>query len=336
MLPLYGQTTMNFTKEDFLDTHQRITPYIHRTPVMTSETINRMSGAQVYFKCENFQKMGAFKMRGAMNAIMRLTDEQRAKGVATHSSGNFAQAVSLSAKKMGVKAHIVMPSNSPAVKKAAVRDYGGQITECRPTLQAREEMVQQVMDRTGASFLHPYNDYDVILGQGTATLELIDEVADLDYIIPPVGGGGLASGAALVAHLFQPTIKVVGGEPKGADDAWRSLNQEALFLQTNPQTIADGLRTNLGDKTFAVLNQYMERIILVEEQEIIEALKLMLERMKIVAEPSGAVPLAALLKEQDAFKGKKVGIIISGGNVDLKQLGQLFCQCPYQDNVAAL
>lgn len=313
-----------FSKQHFFETHQRIKPFIHRTPILTSTTIDQMSGAKVYFKCDNFQKMGAFKMRGATNAILQLMDEQRAKGVATHSSGNFAQAVSLAAKNLGVKAYIVMPSNSPAVKKAAVKDYGGEITECIPTLQAREDTVQKVMERTGATFLHPYNDYDVILGQGTATLELMEEVPGLDYIIPPVGGGGLSAGAALAAHLFSPMTKVIGAEPHGADDAWKSLDKNEIVLQTNPQTIADGLRTNLGDKTFSLLNRYMERIILVEEKEIIDALRLMMERMKIVVEPSGAVPLAALLKEPNNFSGKKIGIIISGGNVDLKQLGKLF------------
>ncbi len=315
---------MHLTKQDFLETQQRIAPYIHRTPVLTSETINRLSGAKVYFKCENFQKMGAFKMRGATNAILQLTDEQRAKGVATHSSGNFAQAVSLAAKKLDVKAYIVMPSNSPSVKKAAVKGYGGEITECIPTLQAREDTVAKVIAKTGATFLHPYNDYDVILGQGTATMELIEEVPGLDFIIPPVGGGGLSAGAALAAHFFSPGTKTVGAEPHGADDAWKSLNQGEIFLQTNPQTIADGLRTNLGDKTFGILKEYMERIILVEEEEIVEAMRLTMERIKIVIEPSGAVPLAALLKERDVFTGKKVGLVISGGNVDLGQLGELF------------
>ncbi len=315
---------MKLTKQDFLDTHQRILPFIHRTPILTCETINRMSSAEVYFKCENFQKMGAFKMRGATNAILQLSDEQRAKGVATHSSGNFAQAVSLAAKKLDVKAYIVMPSNSPEVKKAAVRGYGGEITECAPTLQAREDTVQEVMARTGATFLHPYNDWDVIAGQGTATLELIEEVPELDVIIPPVGGGGLSAGAALAAHFFSPKTKVIGAEPHGADDAWKSLKQKKIVLQTNPQTIADGLRTNLGEKTFEVLSNYVERIILVEEEEIINALRLMMERMKIVVEPSGAVPLAALMKEKNVFTGKKIGVLISGGNIDLKQLGQLF------------
>ncbi|MEO1261342.1 MAG: pyridoxal-phosphate dependent enzyme [Bacteroidota bacterium] len=324
------------TRQEFLDTHQRIKSYIHRTPVMTSETINRMSGAEVYFKCENFQKMGAFKMRGAINAILGLTDEQRAKGVATHSSGNFAQAVSLSARNLETKAYIVMPSNSPEVKKAAVRDYGGEITECIPTLQAREDTCQEVMARTGATFLHPYNDWAVVAGQGTATMELLEEVPELDYMIPPVGGGGLSAGAALAAHYFGKNIKTIGAEPHGADDAWKSLEKGEIVLQTQPQTIADGLRTNLGDITFSVLHQYLERIILVEEQEIVDALRLMFERMKIVVEPSGAVPLAALLKEKETFKGKKVGILISGGNVDLKVLGRLFCDCPFQDNGGTL
>ncbi len=315
---------MHLTQQDFLDTHRRIGPYIHRTPVLTSETVNRMSGAEVYFKCENFQKMGAFKIRGATNAILQLTDGQRAKGVATHSSGNFAQAVSLAAKKLGVKAYIVMPSNSPEVKKAAVRGYGGTITECVPTLQAREDTVAQVIAKTGATFLHPYNDYDVILGQGTATVELLEEVPDLDYIIAPVGGGGLSAGAALAAHFFSPSTKVIGAEPHGANDAWKSLNRGEIVLQTNPQTIADGLRTNLGDKTFGILKQFMERIILVEEQETIDAMRLVMERMKIVIEPSGAVPLAALLKEREVFSSKKVGLVISGGNVDIGQLGALF------------
>ena len=283
-----------------------------------------MSGAEVYFKCENFQKMGAFKMRGAANAILQLTEDQRAKGVATHSSGNFAQAVALAAKNLGVKAYIVMPSNSPEVKKAAVRDYGGEITECIPTLQAREDTVAEVMKKTGATFLHPYNDWDVIAGQGTATMELLEEIPDLDAIIPPVGGGGLSGGTALAAHFFSPKTTVIGAEPHGADDAWKSLGAGKIFLQTNPDTIADGLRTNLGDKTFAVLSRHLERIILVEEQEIIDALRLLMERMKIVVEPSGAVPLAALMREKAAFAGRKVGIIISGGNVDLKQLGHLF------------
>ncbi len=315
---------MPYTKEALLETHRRIQPYIHRTPVMTSETLNRMAGAELFFKCDNFQKMGAFKMRGAANAILCLSEEARSKGVATHSSGNFAQALALSAKMLGVKAYIVMPSNSPAVKKAAVRDYGGEIIECVPTLQAREDTLQAVVERTGATFLHPYNQEEVILGQGTAALELLEDVPDLDYLLAPVGGGGLIGGTALAARFFSPKTKVVAGEPFGADDAWQSKQAGQLIPQTDPQTIADGLRTSLGDKTFPLIRDYVEKIIRVEEREIIEALRLLMERMKIVAEPSCAVPLAAVLKEKESFRGKRAGIIISGGNVDLKMLGELF------------
>jgi threonine dehydratase len=311
-------------KEELLATYERIRPYIHRTPVMTSQTIDRMSGATVFFKCDNFQKMGAFKMRGAANAILRLPEAARQKGVATHSSGNFAQALALSAKLLGVKAYIVMPSNSPQVKKAAVEDYGGEIIECVPTLQAREDTLRQVVQRTGATFIHPYNDHDVILGQATAAMELLEDVPGLDCLIAPVGGGGLLAGTALAARLFSPPTKVFAAEPLAADDAWQSLKAGYIVPQTNPQTIADGLRTSLGDKTFPLIRDLVEKIIRVEEQEIVSALRLLVERMKLVVEPSGAVPLAALLKEQATFGGKRVGIILSGGNVDLKMLGAVF------------
>jgi threonine dehydratase len=311
-------------KEELLATYERIRPYIHRTPVMTSQTIDRMSGATVIFKCDNFQKMGAFKMRGAANAILRLPEAARQKGVATHSSGNFAQALALSAKLLGVKAYIVMPSNSPQVKKAAVEDYGGEIIECVPTLQAREDTLRRVVQRTGATFIHPYNDHDVILGQATAAMELLEDVPGLDCLIAPVGGGGLLAGTALAARLFSPPTKVFAAEPLAADDAWQSLQAGYIVPQTNPQTIADGLRTSLGDKTFPLIRDLVEKIIRVEEQEIVSALRLLMERMKLVVEPSGAVPLAALLKEQATFGGKRVGIILSGGNVDLKMLGAVF------------
>ncbi|MBI5913863.1 MAG: pyridoxal-phosphate dependent enzyme [Bacteroidetes bacterium] len=307
-----------------LNAHRRIQPYIHRTPVFTCQTIDRMAGAAVFFKCENFQKMGAFKMRGAANAILQLPEAARKKGVATHSSGNFAQALALSAKLLGVRAYIVMPSNSPEVKKAAVRDYGGEIIECEPTLKAREETLQVVVERTGAAFLHPFNDHDVILGQGTAALELLQDVDNLDVIIAPVGGGGLLGGTALAAHHFSPKTKVVAAEPFGADDAWQSKQAGKIVPQTHPQTIADGLRTSLGDQTFPLLRDLVERVIRVEEREIVEALRLLMERMKLVVEPSGAVPLAALLKEKSQFEGQRVGVILSGGNVDLKTLAAFF------------
>jgi len=312
------------TKQALLATHARIAPYIHLTPVLTSSAINTISGASIFFKCENMQKMGAFKMRGGANAILQLTDEQRAKGVATHSSGNFAQAVALGAQKMGIPAFIVMPSNAPEVKKQAVEGYGGEVIECEPNLKARETTLAEVVERTGATPLHPYNHRDVILGQGTSAMELIDEVPNMDYLLAPVGGGGLIAGTALAAHFFSPQTTVIGGEPEGADDAYQSLEAGKIIPQTGPNTIADGLLTSLGDQTFPVIQKHVKRIILVSDKEIVAALRLILERMKIVIEPSCAVPLAAVLKEPDTFKGKKVGIILSGGNVDLKRFGELF------------
>lgn len=268
--------------------------------------------------------MGAFKMRGAANAILQLTEEQRQRGVATHSSGNFAQAMALAAQMLGIPAYIVMPSNSPEVKKAAVRGYGGEIIECEPNLAAREATLAQVVERTGATFVHPFNDGNVIMGQGTAALELLQDVENLDVVIAPVGGGGLISGTALAAHHFSPESKVWAAEPQGANDAWQSKNEGKIVPQTNPQTIADGLRTSLGDKTFPIIRDYVERIVLVEEEEIIGALRLLMERMKIVVEPSGAVALAAVLKEKKVLAGKRVGVILSGGNVDLKALAGFF------------
>ncbi len=302
---------------------QRIFPFIHRTPVLTCQTLDRMSGATLFFKCENFQKMGAFKMRGAANAILQLTEEERRRGVATHSSGNFAQAMALAAQMLGIPAYIVMPANSPEVKKAAVRGYGGEIIECESNLAAREATLAKVVERTGATFVHPFNDGNVIIGQGTAALELLQDIDNLDIIISPVGGGGLLAGTALAAHDFSPDTKVWAGEPAGASDAWESKKAGKLIPQTNPQTIADGLRTSLGDKTFPIIRDHVERVVLVEEDEIIAAMRLLMERMKIVVEPSGAVALAAILKEKDTVAGKRVGIILSGGNVDLKALAAL-------------
>jgi len=311
---------MHISKENLLNTHNRIKPYIHNTPVLSSGLINEIACAQLYFKCENFQKMGAFKMRGALNAVLQLSDEQKRKGVATHSSGNFAQALALSAKLQGIKAYIVMPENAPEVKKKAVKGYGGQVIECEANLEARETTLNKVVEETGATFLHPYNDYQVIQGQGTAAMELIEEHADLDYIITPVGGGGLLAGTALAAYHFSPKTKVIAGEPLGADDAWQSLEKGELIPQTNPQTIADGLLTSLGDKTFPIIRDYVEKIVRVEEDEIVSAMRLIWERMKLIVEPSSAVALAALLKEKEKYQGKKIGIILSGGNVDLGNL----------------
>lgn len=307
-------------KETLLQVHERVKPYIHRTPVLTSDLINDMVKAQVYFKCENFQKMGAFKMRGAANAILSLSKEEQSKGVVTHSSGNFAQALSLAAKKIGVKAYIVMPKNAPQVKKNAVKTYDGEIIECDSNPVARENMAVKVQKETGATFIHPSNDDNVIYGQGTAAMELLEDYPELDYIFSPVGGGGLIAGTALAATFFSNRCKVIGGEPKNADDAYRSLLSGKIEFNEDVNTIADGLRTFLGDRNFPIIKKHVERIITVEEEEIIEAMKLIWERMKIVIEPSSAVPFAALLKNKEDYKNKKIGIIVSGGNVDVGNL----------------
>ncbi len=302
------------------DCHNRIKNYIHRTPVLTSTLLNEISGVRLFFKCENFQRMGAFKMRGAASAILQLSKEQQSKGVVTHSSGNFAQALSLAAKSLGVKAYIVMPSNAPQVKKDAVKGYDGEIIECPPTLEAREQAAALIQKEKGATFLHPSNDMDVILGQGTAAIELLEDHPDLEYIFTPVGGGGLIAGSALAAHHFGNDCKVIGGEPFAVDDAYRSLQSGKIETNTTTNTIADGLKTQLGDVNFPIIQKHVSEIIRVEEDEIIAAMRLIWERMKIIIEPSCAVPFAALLKEKDHFKGKKVGIIFSGGNVDLDNL----------------
>ncbi|WP_299248963.1 pyridoxal-phosphate dependent enzyme [uncultured Aquimarina sp.] len=302
------------------DTAQTIASYIHRTPILTSRLLNDISGADLYFKCENFQRMGAFKMRGATHAILQLSDEQKSKGVVTHSSGNFAQALSLAAKSLGVKAYIVMPSNAPQVKKDAVADYGGHIIECPPTHKDREETANKIQIEKGATFLHPYNDHNVILGQGTAALELLEDYPDLEYIFSPVGGGGLISGTALAAHFYGKNCKVVGGEPFEVDDAYRALQSGILEINETTNTSADGLKMPLGDLTFPIIQKYVSEIIRVDEKEIISAMRLIWERMKIIIEPSCAVPLAALLREKEQFQDKKIGIILSGGNVDLSNL----------------
>lgn len=308
------------THPDLKEVHERIKPYIHHTPVMTSKLLNQISGAELFFKCENFQRMGAFKMRGAANAILQLPEEQQQKGVVTHSSGNFAQAVSLAAKSLGVPAYIVMPSSAPQVKKEAVKSYGGEVTECPPTLEEREKAAEKIINETGATFVHPSNDLEVIYGQGTAAVELLEEHPDLDYVVTPVGGGGLIAGAALAVTQLSETCKTVGAEPFEADDAWRSLQSGQIETNETTDTIADGLKTQLGDKNFPIIQEHVQEIIRVKEPEIIAALQLIWERMKIVVEPSSAVALAGVLREKEKFAGKKVGIIISGGNVDLRKL----------------
>lgn len=307
-------------QKTLIEVHNRIKPFIHNTPVLTSRLLNDIAGTQVFFKCENFQKMGAFKMRGAANAILSLTEEERLKGVVTHSSGNFAQAVALAANQLGVKSYIVMPKNAPQVKKDAVRAYGGEIIESESTPIAREEMADKIQQETGATFLHPSNQDEVIYGNATAAIELLQEHPDLDYILAPVGGGGLIAGTALAAHYFGNNCKVIGGEPSQADDAFRSLQSGKIEFNDTVNTVADGLRTNLGDRNFPIIQKYVERIILVDEDDIIHAMRLIWERLKIIIEPSCAVPFAALLKEREQFKNKTIGIILSGGNVDVKNL----------------
>lgn len=307
-------------KETLIQVHENVKPYIHRTPVLTSELINEMCGCNIFFKCENLQKMGAFKMRGAVNAINNLTPKQKENGVVTHSSGNFAQAVSLAAYNMNVKAYIVMPKNAPQVKKDAVINYKGEIIECESTIKAREEAADRIRKEKKATFIHPSNDDQVILGQGTSAKELLEEHPDLDVILTPVGGGGLLAGTALSAKYFSKKCEVIGAEPENVDDAYRSMQSGKIEFNETANTIADGLRTNLGDRNFPIILKNVNRIIRVSEEEIINAMKLIWERMKLVIEPSSAVPFAALLKEKQNFKNKNVGIILSGGNVDLTNL----------------
>lgn len=302
------------------EAYKRTAPYVHKTPILTSRSLNEMSNSQVFFKCENFQKMGAFKMRGAINAILQLSEEEKSKGVVTHSSGNFAQAVSLAAKNLGIKAYIVMPNNAPQVKKDAVKEYGGIIIESKPTLHSREIEAGKIVKEKGATFLHPSNNLNVILGQGTAAIELLIDKPDLDFILTPVGGGGLIAGTAIAAAYSSKTCKVIGGEPYEVDDAYRSLKSGKIETNNTTNTIADGLRTNLGDINFPIISKHVDKIIRVKEVEIIEAMRLIWERLKIIIEPSSAVPFAALLSEKQHFKNKKVGVIISGGNVDFSNL----------------
>ncbi|MCL5275062.1 MAG: pyridoxal-phosphate dependent enzyme [Chloroflexi bacterium] len=299
---------------------ERIKPYIHRTPVLTSSALNTMCGATLFFKCENLQKVGAFKIRGATNAVFSLTDEEAARGVATHSSGNHAAALALAARWRGIPSYVVMPDNAPSIKRAAVAGYGAQIYPCAPTLAAREERLAEVVAQTGAAFIHPYNDYCVIAGQGTAALELCEEVCDLDFVIAPVGGGGLLSGTALAVQALSPRTQIIGAEPERADDAWRSLQAGHIVPAEHPDTIADGLRTSLGSLTFPIIQKSVAQIVRVSEDAIIDATRKVWERMKIIVEPSGAVPLAAVLSGALDVQGCRVGLILSGGNVDLDHL----------------
>ena len=311
---------MEIKKSDLIDCHNRIKPFIHNTPVLTSNYVNEITGAEVYFKCENFQKMGAFKMRGAANAILRLTDEQKNNGVVTHSSGNHAQAISLAAKKIGIKAYIVMPSNAPEIKKEAVKGYGGELIECESNIEAREAAAKDLVDSKNATFIHPSNNLDVIIGQGTASKELIEQYGSFDHILVPIGGGGLIAGSALSAKYFGDNCSVIGTEPFEVDDAYRSLITGKIETNITTNTIADGLRTQLGDKNFPIILNEVKEIIRITEDEIINSMKLIWQRLKIICEPSCSLPLAGVLKNKHKFKGKKIGIIITGGNIDLDNL----------------
>ncbi len=308
------------TFEDIREAHQRISEYAHRTPVLSSKQVDQKTAGHIFFKCENFQKVGAFKFRGASNAILSLSDEEARNGVATHSSGNHAQALALAAKLRGIPAYVVMPENAPKVKVKAVENYGAEITFCESTLKARETTLEKVVKKTGATFIHPYNDARIIAGQGTAAIELLEDHPDLDIIMAPVGGGGLLSGTALAAKSIKPEIKVIGAEPAQADDAYRSFKEGKLIPVQNPDTIADGLRTSLGELPFSIIQEYVDDIVTVSEDSIVEAMRFVWERLNMIIEASCAVPVAAVFDEKVDIKGKKVGIIITGGNVDLDNL----------------
>jgi threonine dehydratase len=315
---------MKITKATIEAAANRIAPYIHNTPIMTCKSINALYGLDLYFKCENFQKIGAFKIRGGMNASLQLTKEQLEKGVATHSSGNHAQALAFAAKMLGIKAYIVMPESSPQVKVNAVRGYGAEVTICASNQAARESTLEAIVERTGATFIHPYDNDEVITGQATCVKEIIDAIQDVDIVVTPVGGGGLLSGTCLGAHYFKPGLKVYAGEPEGAADAVLSIQSGKVEKAPFVNTIADGLMTTLSERTLEIIKAHVADIILVSEDEIKSALRLVYERMKIIIEPSCAVPLAAVLKNADLFKGKKVGIILTGGNVDLSKFKDWF------------
>ena len=315
---------MKITKASIEAAAIRIAPYIHNTPIMTCKSINALYGLDLYFKCENFQKIGAFKIRGGMNASLQLTKAQLEKGVATHSSGNHAQALAFASKMLGIKAYIVMPESSPQVKVNAVRGYGAEVTICASNQAARESTLQAIVDKTGATFIHPYDNDEVITGQATCVKEIIEAMSDVDIVVTPVGGGGLLSGTCLGAHYFKPGLKVYAGEPEGAADAVLSIQSGKVEKAPFVNTIADGLLTTLSERTLEIIQAHVADILLVSEDEIKAALRLVYERMKIIIEPSCAVPLAAVLKNPDLFKGKKVGIILTGGNVDLSKFKDWF------------
>lgn len=306
--------------QEIAQAHDRIRPFIHRTPILTSESVNEIAGCQLFFKCENFQKIGAFKARGGMNAVFSLPKAQRERGVVTHSSGNHAQAIALAAKIAGVPAYIVMPKTAPEIKKKAVIGYGAEVTFCEPTQQSREKTASNIQEETGATFISPYNDYAVISGQATCAKEFLEDQDNLDALIAPVGGGGLLAGSALSVHYLRPEVRVYAGEPEGAQDTFLSMEAGEHIQVESPKSIADGLLATMGDKNFEIIRALVQEVFPVSDPEIVGAMRLIWERMKIIIEPSCAVPVAAILKNKGVFEGKKVGVILTGGNVDVGKL----------------
>ena len=308
------------TFQDVIDAHERIAPHIHRTPVLTSSYLNELAGCEMFFKCENFQKAGAFKVRGASNAVFGLSEAEAKNGVCTHSSGNHALSLSYAAGRRGIPCNVVMPRTAPEAKKAAVRGYGGIITECEPSTSSREEVFAQVQAQTGGDFIHPYNDPRVIAGQGTCSRELMEQTDGLDMVVAPIGGGGMISGTCLTLSNIAPEVQIIASEPEQADDAARSFKAGHIIADDAPVTIADGLKVPLKDLTWHFVKNHVTDILTASEEEIIEAMKITWQRMKLVMEPSCAVPLATILKNKQVFAGKRVGVVITGGNVDLAKL----------------
>ncbi|MFK8083564.1 MAG: beta-hydroxyaspartate dehydratase BhcB [Granulosicoccus sp.] len=306
--------------DDVREAHERIKPYIHQTPVLTSSYLNELTGAQLFFKCENFQKAGAFKVRGASNAVFSLSDEVAQKGVATHSSGNHALSLSYAAGRRGIPCTVVMPRTAPQAKKDAVTGYGGVIVECEPSTSSREETFAKVVASSGAEFVHPYNDIRVITGQATCSLELNEQIPGLDAVVAPIGGGGMISGTCLTLSNVAPGIDIYAAEPEQADDAYRSFKAGHIIADDSPVTVADGLKVPLKENTWHFVSHHVTDIQTASEQQIIDAMKLTWQRMKIVIEPSCAVPLAVILNNPDVYRGKRVGVVITGGNVDMDKL----------------
>jgi len=308
------------SQKDIVEAHKRIAGQIHRTPIFTSASIDAMLGCALFFKCENLQKVGAFKFRGASNAVLSLGKDELGNGVCTHSSGNHAAALALAAKMKKIPSYIVMPHTAPDIKKKAVAGYGATIRYCEPTLEAREAAVEEVIRETGATFIHPYDNDAIIAGQATAAKEIFEDMGGLDCLITPVGGGGLLSGSSLSAGYFSPKTSVIAAEPAGADDAFRSLRDGVIYPSVNPRSICDGLLTSLSERTFGIIREHVSEILTVGERSIIEAMRMIWERMKIIVEPSGAITLAAVLENREKFSGRKIALILSGGNVDLDRL----------------